>query len=278
MHGMEHPGRTAFRRIIHQPDTAIDLVEGALSVAQEDLDLHDTLATRDVLRHLAARTAEQLGPPEPTLQYAEQLVHYLHRVEGFTGNTADYDNPANSYLPLVCTERKGLPITLSLLLLAVAAQNGIALEPAALPAHFMARWSLPAGPVFLDLFFGQVLDGSACRVFLQAQSGATLPDPDLFPPVTHRAVLVRLLNNLKQSYVRRARFGLALAATERLLLLQPNLPEELRDRGMLRLRMDDFHRGLYDLERYVEAVPAAVDQPLIHRQARSIGDVLDARS
>lgn len=271
---MEHRGRTAFRHAIRRSRHSFDPIEAALAVAQEDLDLPEVDSARDLLDSLADRTLARLGPAEASLDYAQQMVQYLHKIEGFTGNTTAYDDPANSYLPLVCEYRSGLPITLTLVLLYVGRAIGAPLEPAGLPLHFMARWPLDDGNLFLDLFFGQVLDARGCRIFLQAQSGTTLPDPDLFPPTPANDVVARLLRNLKHGYLRRGRLALALAAVERILLVSPDSVEDVRDRGLLRIRLGDLHRGLHDLERYASEEPLAPDQAQLRQQAQHVAEQL----
>lgn len=268
---MEHSGRSAFRDALARP---ANLVDAALAVAQEDLDLPDTHATLAGIHTIAQRAQKSIGPVAPTLQGAEQLIRHLHGSEGFTGNTDDYDDPANSYLPLVLQRRIGLPISLTILLLTVGEALGIPLEPAALPAHFMARWQLPDGDLFLDLFWGQVLDAHSCRVFLQEQTGSILPSPDLFPAATATEVVVRLLRNLKHSHVHRNAWPQALAATERILIAQPGSLEDRRDRGFLRIRVGDLHGGLADLESYSRQTPTAADHTLLQAQARNVSELI----
>ena len=62
----------------------------------------------------------------------------------------------------------------------------------------------------------------------------------------------------------------ALAATERIILLEPDNPEELRDCGLLRARLGQIHRALEDLERYARMAPRAADLPRIRQQARAL--------
>jgi len=54
----------------------------------------------------------------------QAILAHLHDIlfqeEGFCGNTEDYYNPMNSYLPAVLEMKKGLPITLSLIYKIVA--------------------------------------------------------------------------------------------------------------------------------------------------------------
>src|SRR5262249_43545784 len=148
----------------------------------------------------------------------------------FRGDAAVYDDPTTSYLPHVLEQRIGLPITLALVLLHVGWQLGLPFEPAALPAHFMVRLPDPGGALFLDLFYGRVLDNAQCRAFLEKESGYEVPDPDRFPPPSRRQVLARLLRNLKRCHFRREDFRRALLATERIMLLEPTSTDDLRDR------------------------------------------------
>ncbi len=272
---MDHPGRQALRAALAHP---VDLVGAALAVAQEDLDLTDTRATRDALDRLAARAAEQLGPPTTPAVYAARLIQYLHGFEGYHGDADDYSAAANSYLPLVHERRVGLPITLGLIVLHVGWQLGLPLRPAALPGHFMVRWDTADDSLFLDLFWGQVLDRRGCQAFLEVQTGSSVPDPALLPATTSRAVIARLLRNLKYTFVNQREFDRALAAAERIMLVVPGAGEDLRDRGMLRLRTGDLHRGLHDLERYVAAAPASFDQPFLRQQVQSITGLIQGRS
>jgi regulator of sirC expression with transglutaminase-like and TPR domain len=61
-----------------------------------------------------------------------------------------------------------------------------------------------------------------------------------------------------------------LAATERIFLLEPDNPQELRDCGLLRARLGQLHRALEDLDRYARMAPHAPDLPRIQQQARAL--------
>ncbi|XP_050721371.1 F-box only protein 21-like isoform X2 [Eriocheir sinensis] len=61
----------------------------------------------------------------------------------FEGNSHDYYNLNNSLLNEVLSSRTGIPITLSILYLAVCHRFGILLEPVNFPTHFLVRWNVP---------------------------------------------------------------------------------------------------------------------------------------
>lgn len=272
----ENPGRRMLLQTLRGRDDQIDLVRAALAIAWEDrgaIDMDETLWRLD---SLVARTRRYVARSAPPDQQARQIVEYLHRSEGFLGTPQVYEDydPANSYLPEVLERRIGLPILLALLVLHVGWQLGLPLEPANLPGHFMARWTGGGGALFLDLFYGRVLDSTQCRTFLQQQIGHVITDPARFPAPSRRQVLARLLRNLKGSYFRREDFPKALAATERILLMEPESSSDLRDRGLLRARLGALHLALLDLERYAAMEPMAADHEMIRKHARTLSEKL----
>jgi regulator of sirC expression with transglutaminase-like and TPR domain len=94
----------------------------------------------------------------------------------------------------------------------------------------------------------------------------------IMAPPSRRAILVRILRNLKHTYLANASFSHALAAVERILLLTPDDADEVRDRGLLHFRLGAYHRALEDLEYYATLAPAANDLPEIQKYARTLAE------
>ena len=76
-------------------------------------------------------------------------------------------------------------------------------------------------------------------------------DRGLLRPCSPRHMLARMLNNLKRTYVELRSFPQARLTTEMLLVVDPTLIVELRDRGLLNYHLDDFPAALRDLEAYL---------------------------
>ena len=85
----------------------------------------------------------------------------------------------------------------------------------------------------------------------------------LLASVTKREMIVRLLNNLKGAYLRRGDDTLALAAVDRLLVLDPDDLDEVRDRGLLKFRLGQWGAAIGDLVAYLEGRPEASDRETI---------------
>ncbi len=271
MHGISLDARARFKAIVRLPEDALPLGEAALTIAWEDQG-------GDFPSH-ALRQLDQLATAiQPALQGIndEQLLVarlnvYLFDELGFRGNVTNYEDPLNSYLDHVLAGRVGLPITLSLVYLELGWRLGLPVSGVALPGHFLVRYTTAARTeLFIDPFHrGRQWTRAECvHRILSAHSRATPAQISaIMAPPSRRAILVRLLRNLKHNYTARSQFRRALASVERILLLQPGDPEEIRDRGILRSRLDDLQGAMRDLERYAQLAPYANDIPELRRYA-----------
>jgi regulator of sirC expression with transglutaminase-like and TPR domain len=79
-----------------------------------------------------------------------------------------------------------------------------------------------------------------------------------------------MLANLKGIYVRAHDRAKVLAVFDRLLLLDPEAPEHLRDRGTVLVKLGDLHGGALDWERYLRACPAATDADAVKHHLRQV--------
>lgn len=194
-HDPRDPAVAEWGRLIALENRLIPLDEAVLTIARcarPDLDVVGELARLD---DLAASC------PSPTV---EGIVRHLFGDLGFAGDRDTYDDPRNSFLDQVLDRRRGIPISLSVLTIEVARRLGVRLHGVGLPGHFVIG-SGDDPDLFVDPFGGgAVLDATGLRMlFRQVSGGSTAWDPAWLAPVDHRALLVRMLNNLKASYLRR---------------------------------------------------------------------------
>ena len=98
------------------------------------------------------------------------------------------------------------------------------------------------GDALLDPFGGGRIVPRESLVEQMRQMGAADPERRVAlllanPPDT-RAILIRMLGNLKANHLQRKDFPRALAVVDRLVNLDPENPVWLRDRGALYQRLD----------------------------------------
>jgi regulator of sirC expression with transglutaminase-like and TPR domain len=256
--------RAAFVQLIRRPDPEVPLGEAAMAIAWEDQGVADPRPELATLDTIAAAARDALAGASDGPARAAALGAVIGGGFGFRGDPRCYQeqDPANSHLNQVLERRRGLPILLSVIYLEVARRVGLPMQGLALPGHFLVRLRDAGGDLFLDPFGGGALWGLAdCERQIASYYGEVSPEltAAIMEPPAQGAILARILRNLKQTYLALDDLWRALSTVERLLLLDGSDPGELRDRGLLRLRLGQTHAAIEDLERYAREHPAATD-------------------
>ena len=204
-------------------DGAIALDEAALRLAAPDHDNADLAPARAWLAGLAARLAEQGGGFVAGRHRARILAELLAHGEGLTGDSEDYDNPQNADFLSLISRRRGLPVTLSILYVALARRVGWAAAPLGVPGHVLVRLGGEADAQLLDPFDGgRLVDGARLAAIVARTLGpdATVEREHL-APMGNRAVLVRMLSNQATRARRGGDVARALVLHERMTALAP---------------------------------------------------------
>jgi len=227
--------RARFAAIAALPDERIDVAEAALWVAAEARPQLDVALYRSKLVEVANRASQRLASARGTADRVAQLVRFLHDDERLRGNESDYYDPRNSLLCDVLDRGLGIPITLSIVWVDVARRLGLRAAGVGFPGHFLVQVEVEDGSeILVDAFHGRLLDLHDCAALLARSAGSGTPlDLALLRPAQPRETLVRLLRNLKYAHAQRDELEAAIACCERILLLIPGEPGELRDRELL---------------------------------------------
>jgi regulator of sirC expression with transglutaminase-like and TPR domain len=179
----------------HQED--IPLEKACWLIAEALLPWVDCDEFRRMLDEWGGELQRRLkkNPIRDSAESVATLITYLHDELGFDGNIENYYNHENSLLPCVMENRKGLPLTLTLLYIFVAERAGISVQGVNLPGHFIAR----CGEIYFDPFHqGRILSIADCADILARQQ-IELSDEHLENPGT-RQIVARLLANLRHAY------------------------------------------------------------------------------
>jgi len=263
--------RSRFAAEVLQPDSAISLARAALLLGAEEeprlCDVGRCLARLDELGEQArSRVARAEGSA------VEALNRYLFDEQHFEGNEADYYDPRNSMLHRVLERRAGIPITLSIVYIEVGRRAGLSVEGVGLPGHFIVRASEGEGDeVLVDPFNRRVTDREECQRRLDViyDGKVELMDEHL-RAVGMRAILARVLGNLKAVYLQAQLFRRALSVVERMLLLNPHDLEERRDRGMLLAQLGRMPQAIAETQSYLNLAPDAEDAEAVREQLKKM--------
>jgi len=170
----------------------------------------------------------------------------------------------------------GNPISLAVVQIELARRLGVPLEGISFPGHFLVRLPLEEGIVVLDPYQkGRSLDVAELRRRARAHTDAHELDDDrlarMLEPASHRAILTRMLRNLKGVYAEREQWDKAVRCCDRLLILDALSVSEYRDRGACYLHLGHLRGAREDWQRYLALMPQADDAEEIASKLAELG-------
>lgn len=257
--------RDQFARAVEVPEEKIDLVQAALLIARTafpDLDAHRYLERLD---KWADRFHRGLNPSPTAGDILSRLNRILFDEEGLSGDQHSYYDPQNSFLNRVLDRKLGIPITLSLIYMEVARRAGVAVHGYALPGHFIAGLSQVSGPLYVDPFNrGEILTEEECRDLIRVHYGRTAAlDSSWKAPASKKSIIKRMLRNLKGIYRQLNQDMQSFEMLQWILTVDPDAPEELKERGLLYETMGNSTYAVRDLEHYLAVAPASEDRQVV---------------
>lgn len=237
-----------FIRLVRGPDEAIPLDEAALLIAAHaypGLDVASELARLDGLASAC---------PVPTF---DGLRRHLFEDFGLAGNTRRYGDPRNSFLNDVLSRRSGIPISLSVLTMEVGRRLGVALTGVGMPGHFLLRHD--GDGRLLDPFNGgRLLELEECAALYRAHHGQGAAfGPHLLAPAGPRAILVRMLANLRQVYLAAGNARAAGWVYELRAAVPAGSPADHADVARALASIGRFTEAAATLDALAETVPVA---------------------
>ena len=246
------------------------LVEKCLKISQT-LEYPD-LSITDYVQKLYAM-GEDLKNSLSEIKNPTYLVSILNEYMfdglGFTGNNDDYYNPKNNFLNVVLDKKSGIPITLSIIYIQLASYIGLDLRPVGFPSHFLVKYS---EELILDPFNrGRLLSIENLQEILDRNYGGSVKfSPDFLNEIGPEQILIRICRNLKNSYTQSFNYTMALHCINMILGIEPESPEEIRDKGILESRQLKYELALRSLNRYLEIAPEADDVDYVLDLIRNI--------
>ncbi|MSQ61866.1 MAG: tetratricopeptide repeat protein [Dehalococcoidia bacterium] len=261
----------ALKELMRRPSDQIDLARAALLVSCEayaDLDIAHYLAMLD---DLARAARDRMRPSDGPFSRLQILNGFLFDEMGFRGNEEDYYDPRNSYLNEVLDRRLGIPITLSILYIAVAERAGMEVSGVSMPGHFLIKHSGVNGDIVLDPYLrGIPLSSNELRQRIQAFGGETADAARFLSAATKRQVITRLLGNLKRVHRTAGAHDAALGAVGMILAINPWDLDEIRDRGMIQRDREAYAEAVGDLDIYLAYRPDAPDAADVRQNVEAL--------
>lgn len=247
-----------------------NLVEKCLKFAQlleyPELNIDEYI---NRINRIGMSLKESINDVKNPTYLISMLNEHLFENLGFQGDDEDYYNPKNNFLNEVIDKKSGLPITISILYVEIAKFVGLDLKIVGFPGHVLVKYN---EEMILDPFNdGDLLDIDDLQEILDTNFGGQLEfQPEFLDEIAAEQVLVRMARNLKNSYVQSFVYDKALRCVDMVLAIEPDSPEDIRDKGILEERILHSDVALEYLNKYLEINPNAEDVDFILELIRSI--------
>lgn len=179
----------------------LDAELGAWLLAQTQYPAINTTAYQALLDSYAGDLKVRIDFGAPADQMLTTINQYLFAHLGFSGNEQNYFDPENSYLNCVLDRRRGNPISLCLVYIAIARRLRLPVAGVGLPGHFLCRFQSTRGDLYIDPFHrGRLLTRADC-IKLLINTGHEFYEGYL-SAVSPRKILLRMCSNLHHIYTR----------------------------------------------------------------------------
>lgn len=205
-----------------------------------------------------------------------RLIKYFYVDLAFSDNPQNYFSCQYSLLNKVLDYRTGIPVSLAIVFQSIAVHLGFDVKGVNFPGHFLLRYQVtperilyvdPSNGNFLsfadleNLYFNILSEIDDERMPIEALQAASCDE-----------IIVRLLHNLKASYINEKKYQQALCAVELLVALCPEDPYERRDRGFLLHQLDCTQVAIADYQYFIRQCPKDPANQLLEAQVRQLND------
>jgi regulator of sirC expression with transglutaminase-like and TPR domain len=248
-------------------DQALDIGETALALAALTPAEGSLTSYRDFLDNVAFAVNRHTRKGDLDLtEQVKLLQKVLVEEYGFTGDKNSYNDLANANLMRVIDRRKGLPVALGIIYLHVGRRLGWDMVGLSFPGHFLIRLQKGSERVILDPFdSGTIREVNDLRGLIKSVQGEDAElAPEHYEPVSDRAVLLRLQNNIKMRKLQRGALEQAVETLQLMVLFAPAEAMLWRELGLFQARLGKLKHAVAALETFMRL---GVPESLKHQTA-----------
>lgn len=217
-----------------------------------------------------------IGTTETNANSFKQFVHFFYVELAFSGDENNYFSCQYSLIDNVLDYRTGIPVSLAIVFQSMGKSLGFDVCGVNFPGHFLlkCRFSQDVN-IYLDPLNGKQLTRqdleSLYFSILHEIEDEKMPEEAL-DEASCDETIVRLLHNLKASYINEKCYSKALTAVELLVNLCPNDPYERRDRGFLLHQLDCTQVAIADYQYFIRKCPKDPATQLLQAQLQQLSE------
>ena len=219
---------------------------------------------------------EFIGSTEINAATFKQFIQFFYVELAFSGDEKNYFSCQYSLLDHVLDYRTGIPVSLAIVFQSMGKTLGFDVCGVNFPGHFLLKCQFShQANIYIDPLNGKQLSRrdleSLYFSILHEIEDEKMPEEAL-DEASCDETIVRLLHNLKASYINEKCYSEALTAVELLVNLCPNDPYERRDRGFLLHQLDCTQVAIADYQYFIRKCPKDPATQLLQAQLQQLSE------
>lgn len=250
--------------LLSRPEGSWTLSEGALAIALLGHESADAAPTLERIAALGAAARERAGDAGHPRFVAGAISHALFDLAGLH---CEHGNITVSHCMLDAGLSEGTvaPELATLIFLEVSRQAGRRFQPVGLPGRLLVRRDDSGRAHLFDAARrGAPVGIEECRkIVSDATGGKRAFSEGFLRPITAAQVLARLVARLKEVLWQANEFSDALGAVDLMLVIRPEDPREIRDRGRLLFLLGRLGEAIRAFESYLAHNPRGEDADVV---------------
>jgi len=217
-----------------------------------------------------------IGSTDTNPENFKRFIQFFYVDLAFSGDEINYFSCQYSLLDHVLDYRTGIPVSLAIVFQSMGKTLGFEVCGVNFPGHFLIKCRFSHYPdIYLDPLNGKQLSRqdleSLYFSILHEIEDEKMPEEALHEASCDETI-VRLLHNLKASYINEKCYSEALTAVELLVNLCPNDPYERRDRGFLLHQLDCTQVAIADYQYFIRKCPKDPATILLQAQLQQLSE------
>jgi regulator of sirC expression with transglutaminase-like and TPR domain len=217
-----------------------------------------------------------IGSTDITPKNFRRFIHFFYIELAFSGDQKNTFSCQYSLLHHVLDYRTGIPVSLAIVFQSMAKALGFDVCGVNFPGQFLIKCRLSQQPdIYLAPLNGKQLSRQDLENLyfsvLDRIENEEMPE-EAFQEASCEETIVKLLHNLKASYINDKRYSEALSAVELLIELCPNDPYERRDRGFLLHQLDCTQVAIADYEYFIRECPKDPVTQILQAQLQQLSE------
>ena len=273
---LDTQAKSQFEDFLAQPDTQINLAQGALMVARLEYPELDITTYLQRIEQMAQDIRASLPTNPNAAETLARLNHVLFVEQGYEGNSSHYYDPRNSFLNDVIDRKLGIPISLSILYIELARVLGVPLDGVSFPGHFLVKLEIDNGAIVLDPYFGGIsLTEDDLEDRIQEYYGEQLKRhhyQGLLVTSSKKDIIVRVMRNLRNLYMQEKQWEKALTMADTMVGLDTDIADAVKARAVIYDSLECCQPALRDYKEWLRLDPGSQDHQDIRKRVSELGE------